>query len=161
LVGFVNQNKVDKQEREHIVEQKLIVPPGAISVGVTWIDGRIIFRHDKKWSRCFFGVCHFPKGVFAITPLDWDKTTMITTIEVEPTHQYCERAHTCLDFKCPLNRFDKKAFIAEFKDMGAFTLGLPQNLGREPMWFSVGKWQNFWGKLCLVPEGGVLRYKEE
>ena len=151
---------MDKYERKSIIDKKLIVPPGAISVGITWVDGRVVFQHDKKWSQAYFGVCHYSEGVFLITPSDWDKATMLTTIEVEPTQQYCERAYNCLNFNCKLNRFDKGVFLTEFSDVGAFSLGLPQDVGTKPLWFSSGKWKDFWGKLCLHPEGGILRYDD-
>ena len=152
---------MDKHERKNVIDEKLAVPTGALSIGITWIEGKVIFRDDKKWSKSYFGVCHYSKGVFIVTPVDWPKVTMLTTIQVEPTAKYCDRAHTCLNFKCKLNRFNKSIFIAEFKDMGEFTLGLPRNLGKKPLWFSAGKWEGFWGRLCMQPESGILKYNED
>ena len=139
--------------------------PNSISVGVTWVDARIVINPDKKRANAYFGVCHFSDRVWAITPIDWDKATMITTIHVSPTEQYCERAGMCLNFKCKLNQFNKDVFASYFKDCGAFSLGLPQQLGEKDLWFNEGKWSLFWGKLLekadMKPEGGVLKYNEQ
>lgn len=150
---------MDKHETEHLIKKKTKVPNN-ISIGVTWIDGRIVFKLGKKWANIYIGVCHFTDLVWAATPLDYDKPTMITTIQVSPFDKYCERAHTCLCFECKLNRFDKGMFIEEFKDAGAFSLGLPQNIGKKPLWFNDGKWKHFWGRMIaqMKPEGGIMKY---
>jgi len=133
---------------------------GIISVGVTWVDGRIVFREDKKWAKAYYAICHYSKRVWLMTPIDWEKSTMLATIYVSPSENYCEKAYMCLNFKCPFNRFDKKLFASEF-DAGEFTLGLPLNLGSNPLWFNTGKFIPFFEKLIISPEGGVLRYSEE
>uniref|UniRef100_A0A6H1Z989 Uncharacterized protein n=1 Tax=viral metagenome TaxID=1070528 RepID=A0A6H1Z989_9ZZZZ len=152
---------MDKYERKELIKKKTI-KSSVMSVGCTWVDGRIIFKEGKKWSNTWFGICHFSDSIFSISPLDYEKPTMITTILVSPTEAYCERSGMCLAFNCKLNRFNKDVFLSYFKDIGLFTAGLPQNIGREPLWFNDGKWKNFWGKICqtMKPEGGTMKYKE-
>lgn len=139
---------------------KKVVIPNTIDVGTTWVDGRIIFKLDKKWSEFWFGVCHYSKSVYAVTPRDYPKPTMMASIDVAPPSKYCERAESCLNFTCDLNRFSKDEFVKAFKDSGPFTLGLPLNLGEEPLWFSVGEWKDFWVKMIIPITGGKLEYKE-
>jgi len=140
--------------------------PNAISCGVTWISGEILFKHDKHWSQCYYGVCHYSKAVFNLTPLDYFiPSTAINTILVSPKEKFCEKCTTCLYFKCPLNRFQKDAYLAEFKGMGAFTLGLPLDFGSKDIWFNEGKYRDYWGKLMkyfkVGPEGGVLKFNHK
>lgn len=130
-----------------------------ISVGITWVDGRCLFKLNTKWSRIWFGICNFSENIWAISPLDYPYPTMITTISVSPTERYCERAYTCLHFNCNLNKFNKNVFLTEFKDCGALTLGLPLDLGSRPLWFNEGKYS--WNKLVISPEGGRMDYSEE
>ncbi len=154
---------MDKEELEFSIHKKTIAP-NSISVGVSWIDGRVIFPESKrKWSMFWYGICHFSDGVFAVTPLDYDRPTMITQIMVAPVDLYCERAGSCLNFTCKLNRFNRDVFIAEFRDCGEFSLGLPLKVdGSEPLWFSEGRFKHYWGKLLnyfhLKPEGGKLEF---
>lgn len=136
-------------------------PPHTISVGVTWVDGRIIFKPDKKWAMAWYGICHFSRGVFAISPLDYAMPTMITTIRVSQVEGYCERAHSCLNKVCPLNQFNKDIYLHEFKDLGSFSLGLPAAMGEGLLWFSEGKWADYWQHLIIPIDGGVLNYDEE
>jgi len=130
-----------------------------ISVGVTWVDGKCLFRHDKKWSNAWFGLCNYSEMVWAISPKDYPYPLMITSFSVSPTEGYCEKAYTCLHFHCLLNRFNKNIFLAEFKDSGAFTLGLPTDIGSKPLWFNDGSVS--WKRLVISPEGGRLEYSEE
>jgi len=140
-------------------------PTNSISVGVSWIDGRTVLKPEKRRGDAYFGVCHFTDKIWAITPLDWDKATMITTIHVSPLDHFCERSGMCLNFKCKLNSFNRNIFTSYFEDCGAFTLGLPSDLGTKDLWFNEGKWGAFWGKLLrnfnMKPEGGVLKYNEK
>jgi hypothetical protein len=147
-----------------------IMKPGAISIGVTWVEGRVIFKNpDKKWAKFYYGICSYHNpynkkdvpSVFAVTPMDYLPPTMITTIEVVPYSNWCERANTCLNFTCTLNNFNRKSFEDEFKDCKSLTLGLPQNLGDDPIWFSVGKFKMFWTSFVIPVEGGTINYKEE
>lgn len=144
---------------EHIKDKSN--PPSTISVGVTWVDGRIIFKPDKKWGMAWYGICHFSKGVFAISPLDYAMPTMITTIRVSAVEGYCERAHSCLNKKCPLNQFTKEVFLSEFKDLGEGSLALPRAMGKGALWFSEGKWEGYWRHLIIPITGGTLNYDEE
>jgi len=131
-----------------------------LSVGITWIDGRAIFKHNKIHSQCWYGICHLSKSVCIITPSDFDIPKMITTIKVYPEVKMCERAFICLNFKCPLNRFDKFAFKNEFKDVGFFSLALPSDIGTRPLWFSEEKYMTFWEKFILGIDGGRISYNE-
>ena len=137
-----------------------VAKPNAISYAVTWVDGRIIFKHNKKYSDFYYGLCSFSMSVFAVTPLDYERATMITSINVSPFEKYCERAFSCLNFKCKLNQFDKNVFISEFKDCGPFTLGLPQDIGSKPLWFSEGEYTDYWQGFIIPVDGGTLSYDE-
>lgn len=144
-----------------IIKPKDLVPD-TISSSVTWLDGRIIFRrHNKKWAKFFFGICSFSGSIFAVTPRDYERPLMITTIKVSPSQNFCERAYSCLNFTCRLNRFDKNIFINEFKDCGGFTLGLPKDLGSKPLWFSEGDYTFYWRAFIIPESGGILRYNPD
>ena len=137
-------------------------PINTISVGITWIDGRILFKDGKKWGNAYYGICHFSKGVFAITPIDWPRVKMLTGFKVSPTEDYCERAHTCLWTSCVHNRYDKQLYIAEFADCGEFSLGLPANFGKETIpWFAQPPWKEMWGQFIIPISGGRLEFDEE
>jgi len=142
------------------MNDKKTAAPYSVPIGVTWVDGRAIFRREKKWSGSWYGICHFSEGVVAITPIDFDGPKMITTIMVSPLDKYCERAFSCLNFTCPLNQFDKEIFMEEFKGMGAFSLGLPRDFGTKPLWFSEGKFIQFWKKFIIHGEGGRIEVDE-
>lgn len=135
-------------------------PADYISVSTTWVDGRTIFKTGKKWSNCWYGLCAYNKSVFAITPLDYDRPIMINTIILYPSEGYCERAYSCLDFRCFLNRFEKSIFVSEFKDCGTFTIGLPLNISTKTLWFNEGKFKEFWSTLIIPVSGGIIRMKE-
>ena len=135
----------------------------SVSCGITWVDGRCIFKRDKKWGKVFLGVCHYTDLVWAVTPSDYEKPLMITTIQVSPFENFCDKAHTCLYFACKYNRFNKTMYVDEFKDAGAFSLGLPQDIGTKPLWFNDGKWKSFWFNLIksMKPEGGIMAFNED
>lgn len=132
--------------------------PNVISVGITWVDSRILFKPDTKWANIWFGICHYSDMVFAITPRDYEKPLMITTISVAPPDDYCEKAGSCLYFKCHLNRFNKDIFRSDFKDCGLFSLGMPLDFGARDIWFNIPPYSLKWKDFCLKPEGGQLRY---
>jgi len=149
----LGNGKLYTKDKERVVN--------VISVGITWVDGRLIFKHDTKHSKTFYGICHFNESVFAITPLDWPRVTLVTTIKVSPTENFCERSYSCLSTTCPLNNFDKNVYAAEFKDCGLFSLGLPNLFNKESVpWWGEGKWKLFWGKFILKGSGGILRFDE-
>ncbi len=150
--------EISEQSKEDIEKKSRLI--GIISVGVTWVDGRVVFKPTVKWSQVYYGVCHFSKRVAFLTPLDWQRATAISTIMVSIDSNYCEKSLVCLNFQCPLNRFDKKFFAKEF-DCGTFSLGLPQNIGTKPLWFTQGKYAEIFSNLILAPNGGVLQYSEE
>ena len=152
---------MDNNEKKILINKKSVIPAGAISVGVTHVDGKIIFKHNKKWANTFFSVCHYSKHPFALTPSDFLSPTMVTTISVDPSQNFCEKSYSCLDFTCKLNKFSKDVYLAEFKDIGSFSLGLPQGLGDTPLWFSINEWGTFWAKLILQPEGGILTFNDK
>jgi len=135
--------------------------PSTISCSVTWVDGRIPFFRSKyfdKLGRAWYGVCSFSRRIWAITPLDYDIPSLITTISVSPSENYCEKAYSCLYFDCQLNRFNRGMFEAEFKDCGSFSLGLPQDIGTKPLWFNEGKWATIWEKFIIPVVGGSLKF---
>lgn len=151
---------MDIYDRQRIIN-KYTKEVGLIPYGITFIDGRILFKSDKKYSKCWYGVCHYSREVFLITPLDYDIPTMLTQVLVSPTSGYCERAYSCLNFTCSLNKFDRGVFISQFQDCGAFSLGLPLNMSKDsPLWFNTGKYKSSWEKFIIPKDGGVLRYKE-
>lgn len=157
-------SKLDKYDISRIIT-KDNKKPNQISVGVTWVDGRILFKPNNKsfdkQGQAYYGICHFSQGIFLFTPRDYEKATMITTILVSPLEDFCDRAYTCLHFKCPHNRFNRGMFESEFKDCNALSLGLPENIGEEPLWFNGDKWKNFWPKLILHGSGGNINYDKE
>ena len=130
-----------------------------ISVGITWVDGRIFTGKDGRKLRAYYGICHYADGIFLLTPLDWEKATTLTTILVDPYNKYCEHGTICLNFKCKLNKFTRGEF-ERFFGTTAFTLGLPQNLGAKDLWFNERGSENVWKGLALKPEGGVLKFNE-
>jgi hypothetical protein len=139
----------------------------AFDVGITWIDLRTIFKLNIKWSQFWLGICHLTNKVYMWTPLDFKEPTMITTIDVSPTENYCEVATECINFKCPLNRFNKEVFLTKFSDIGAASLGLPANFGENPIWFNdpESEYNEMWAKILhagqMYPEGGRIEFSEE
>lgn len=139
-----------------------------ITVGISWVDMRLILFESKKNSLYWVGVCHFTDKVYMWTPLDFEKPLLVTSIQVSPTENYCEKAFECVNFDCKLNKFKKDVFIAVFKDLGRETLGLPQNFGPETsLWFNdkSSQWHTFWGKFLtyfkMKPEGGKLGFSRK
>lgn len=135
--------------------------PATISIGVTFVDGRILFKNMKTHSMFWYGICNYGRSIFAVSPLDYERVTMITTIRINTQEFYCERAFSCLNFPCILNQFDRGIYAEEFKDCGLFSLGMPQDIGKKPLWFSIGEFKDFWAKFIIPIKGGILRYDEE
>ena len=135
---------------------------GAVSVGITWVDGRVLFTPDKraKQSKAWYGVCHYSHGVFAITPYDYEYPKLVTQIDVSNLENSCNKSASCLHFKCPKNRFTMEAFLEEFKDIGRTSLGLPNDFGDKPLWFNEGQWAIFWKKIAMHPEGGKIEFSQ-
>lgn len=137
-----------------------------VSVGITWIDLRTVFKPDVRGSQFWIGVCHMTDRVMLWTPLDYEKPTMITTINVSPKEKYCEAAHYCVNFDCPLNKFMIEKFLDKFKDIGKESLGLPNKFGEEPLWFNdpLNEWYDYWAKIIqaanMKPEGGRIEFSE-
>lgn len=150
---------------------KKIITPNNISIGVTWVAGKIFIKPDKKQSQLWYGICNyaairlkeFPNigCIFAVTPEDYDGPKMITTINVSEIDGVCERADSCLNFNCFLNKFNKQMYLIEFKDCGALSLGLPADIGTKPLWFNDKEWAKFFCRMAISPEGGRLEFSEE
>jgi len=156
-------SREDLQKKPLNIEQ-----PDFISVGVTWVSGKIFIKPHKPQSQLYYGICHYSDGIWAITPEDYQKPLMITTIIVTPPNvqyakPFCEKGHTCIHFDCILNRFDKDFFVNEFKGCGLFSLGLPKSLlEHKTQWFNErDKIEKFWKRMALKPEGGILRFSKE
>lgn len=148
------------QEIKELIDKKTVVP-NTIDVGITWVDGRIFIKHHKKQSQSWYGICHYSNGIAILTPLDYDAPTMITSLHISIAEQYCERAHSCLCFDCPLNRFDIRIFLKMFKDVGGSSLGMPMNLGTEPLWFNSPKYRQKWKDFIIPVTGGRLQYDQK
>jgi len=148
---------MDKQEKEILIGKK-IVAPSSISCGISWVDGRVVFfksRHFNKYGNMYYGICSFSSKIWAVTPIDYDIPSMITTILVSPHDNYCEKSFVCLNFSCALNQFDRVMFVQEFKDIGPFSLGLPRDIGTKTLWFNEGNYGKLWAKLGIPIVGGV------
>jgi hypothetical protein len=151
---------MDKYEKKELTNKKTIAT-SSISCGITWFDGRIIFKDTKyfdRQGRFYYGICHFSNGIFVVTPLDHQLPTMLTTIMVSPTEGYCERAFSCIDIDCKLNKHDRGMFE---KDIGDFAKEFPRFKENKPYWFNNKEYRNYWGKHKIAVNGGILRYKEE
>jgi hypothetical protein len=151
-------NQYDKYDIRNITEKRTAAP-SSISCGVTWVDGRIIFHKDKninKQGAWIYGICHFSNGIFLITPRDHVIPTTLTTILVSPFDNYCQRAYSCLDFDCKLNKFNRDIFETE---IGDFAKEFPFINKEKPFWFNSLKWKNdMWAKKKLPINGGVLKF---
>jgi len=153
---------MNKERVELFRNEKKKQPAGSTPCGITWVDGRIVFKDGKKHSKFWFGICNWSGAICMIAPLDFERVTMISTIRVNTNEMYCERAHTCLFFDCILNKFNKDMFVSEFEDCSFFSLGLPQDIGRKPLWFNnTQDWRDFWKKLVIPVQGGIIRFDEE
>ena len=150
------------------MKEKNVVKP--ISCSITWVDGRNIFveRDNKPFSKFYYGICNYSKGIWAITPLDYEKPTVgLTTIVVSEEQKYCDKAGICMNLSCDFNRFHIDEFLKEFKGMGAFSLSLPRDFGKNKdkehkyNWFNYGKWKNFWGHFIIPNTGGVIKFDKE
>ena len=150
---------MDKQELKELVDKKTTVP-NIINVATTWVSGGLLFKPTSKWSKMWMGVCHYSDMIWAISPIDYQYPTMVTTIFVSSVDHYCERAYTCLYFKCFLNKFNKNSFIKEFKDCGKFTLGLPSTFGEKTLWFNEEVMRDKWKGFKIPITGGILRFDE-
>ena len=140
-------------------------PLNIISVGITWVDGRALFKdHERKWSKVWYGICHMSEGIWALMPLDWPKGKMIITLHVDIDANFCDYSDVCLNFECPVNKFTKEAYSKQF-GTGGFSLGLPQVLtlrskGKK-LWFNDDKWVGVWGKFIIQGTGGEIKYDEK
>jgi len=148
----IDKERIDKRSKA----------PNIISCGITHVDGRLIFKLGKKWRNVYYSICHFSEHIFAISPIDYQYPTMVTTIYVSPVDGFCEKANSCLHFKCFLNKFNKDAFIREFKGCGVFSLGLPLSLGTKSLWFNDEneKWSRVWKDFIILRDGGILKFNE-
>jgi len=143
------------------MDKKTLSVTGSISCGITWVFGTILFKEGEKWSKMIFGICHYSKKVFAISPIDYLKVTMMTTIEVSPKLNYCDHAGICLYFDCPMNRFRKEKFYEMFKEHSGFSLGMPEDFGTKALWFNLPPYEDRWKLFTLGIEGGVIKHKND
>ena len=137
-----------------------------VSVGITWIDSKLIFPEVSDEKRMWLGVCHYTYGVLSFSPYDYKKlATAVTTIVVDLVQDYCEYAHKCVNFKCPLNRFDKELFLMQYDETSNFSMALPNNFGKKVLWFNEGRYITFWRNIIIIfktqPEGGLLEFSQE
>lgn len=143
------------------MNDKLLKVTGVISCGITWVYGSVIFKDGEKWSKAIFGICHYSKKVFAMTPRDFIKPVMITTIEVSPKLKYCDHAGVCLYFDCPMNRFRKEKFYEMFKECSGFSLGMPEDFGQKSLWFNEPPYRDKWQFFTIGVSGGVIKHKND
>jgi len=139
-------------------EQKpRIITPYELSIGITWVSGKIFMKHNSKFSKCWYGVCHLQERIYMFTPLDYPAGSLVTTIVADLISERCDKATACLNYDCRLNRFDKDAFISEFSGMGGETLGLTRSMGQKPEWFNAEeRYIKLWAKAVELfsPQGG-------
>ena len=164
--------KMDKHEIIQLTDKKTQAR-NSISCGITWVDGRIVFFKSKafdKQGKWYYGICHFSELIWAITPLDYKNPTMINTIMVSPYDNYCERAYSCINLKCNLNKFNRSVFEKDYEGCGDFAKEFPMVFKENQMWFNENKWEKFWGRLIIRTRmdkdgngvsGGVLDFNEE
>ena len=148
-----------KEETKDLIQVKKDTV-AAVPCGITFVDGRIIFKLGNKWSQFFLGICHYSNCVCMVTPRDYERPLMLTTNLISEFENYCERAYYCLHFGCHLNRFDKEVFTSEFGGCKEMTLGLPKDIGSKPLWWSNEPFLSKWKDFTLNPEGGVLKFDE-
>ena len=135
--------------------------PYEISVGITWVDGRVFMKHTSKYSKFWYGVCHLSHKIWMFCPNDYPEGSMITTILADLIIGKCDREKMCVNYKCQLNKFNRDYFISEFKGMGGMTLGLPYKMGEKAEWFNVSeKYTKIWDKAIelFTPHGGHWRF---
>lgn len=156
-------SNLDKYDLNTIIGKRTKTP-NIISVGSSWIDGRSAFFKTsmfRKYSKAWYGLCHYGKMIWALVPIDFVDPTMITTIQVAPVDGYCQYAQNCLHFDCHLNRFDKKVYENIHK-VGSFSLGLPQNIGTKTLWFNHPKYKKLWNKYLEKSgvNGAVYKFRK-
>lgn len=151
---------MDLTSEKYLIGKKTKAP-NTISVGVTWVDGRIMFRHAGDLAKFWYGICHFSKGIWGISPLDFVKPTMVCTLLVAPHDDYCERAYYCLDNKCPMNRFNPGIFQSEYKGVDPeFVKSVCKALPKKTLWMNKDADRERWEGFQLGVEGGTLKYDE-
>ena len=154
--------------KNDLIKQPInIEHPDFLSVGVTWVDGRIFIKENKPQAHLFYAICHYSNAIFAITPDDYPNPLMITSIIVTPpnvqySRPFCEKGHCCIHFDCELNRFDKDLFANEFKTCSILSDLANSFLSKKTLWFNEReKIEKFWKGLALKPEGDILRFSKE
>lgn len=152
---------MDKQEEKLLIGKKTKAP-NTISVGVTWVEGRILFKHTGNLSKYWYAICHFSGGIWSVTTFDFIKPTMITTLLVAPADNYCEKAYSCLDTKCPLNKFNPGVFEAEFKEADPeWVKSVCRALPKTTLWMNEMPDRDRWRGFQIGVEGGRIEYDEE
>jgi len=157
----IESKKFDKYDIARVTEKKTVAPNTA-TIGITIIDGRILFKHSGNLSKFWYAICHYSLGIWAVAPLDWVKFTMLTSLMVAPADNYCEKAYSCLDTGCNLNRFNGGVFEAEWKEIDPeFVKSVCAALPANTLWMNKGKDRERWQHFALRPQGGTLKYDEE
>ena len=152
---------MDKSDEKYLIGKKT-AKPNMTTIGITWLDGRIRYTHAGKLSKFWYGICHYSLGIWAVSSLDWVKATMLTSLMVAPPDDYCEKAYSCLDTGCPLNRFNPGVFEAEWKDVDPeFVRSVCNALPEKTLWMNEGEEREKWQYFALRPQGGTLKYDEK
>jgi hypothetical protein len=153
--------KFDKYDIKKLTEKKTEAP-GTATIGITWVDGRIMFKHSGNLSKFNYAICHYSLGIWSVTPLDFIKPTMLVSLMVSPTDNYCEKAYSCLDTGCDLNRFNPGVFESEWKEIDPeFVKSVCAALPANTLWMNKGKDREKWQHFALRPQGGTLKYDEK
>ena len=152
---------MDKADEKYLIGKKT-AEPNMATIGITWVDGRIMFKHSGKLSKFNYAICHYSLGIWAVTPLEFTKPTMLVSLNVAPADNYCEKAYSCLDTGCNLNRFNPGVFEAEWKEIDPeFVRSVCAALPDKTLWMNKDADREKWQHFALRPEGGTLKYSEE
>ncbi len=152
---------MDLADEKYIIGKKTKAP-NTISCGVTWVDGRVMFKHTGNLAKFWYGICHYSKAIWAVSPLEWVKATMITTLLVAPADDYCEKAYHCLDTGCDMNKFNPGIFEAEYKEIDPeFVKSVCRALPKKTLWMNEKADRERWAGFQLGAEGGTIKYDEE
>lgn len=152
---------MDKAEERLLIGKKT-AEPNMVTIGITWVDGRIMFKHSGNLSKFNYAICHYSLGIWAVTSLDFVKPTMLVSLMIAPVDNYCEKAYSCLDTKCDLNRFNAGVFESEWKDTDPeFVRSVCAALPQKTLWMNEGEDREKWQHFTLRPEGGTLKYNEK
>ncbi len=152
---------MDKAEERLLIGKKT-AEPNMVTIGITWVDGRLLWKHTGKLSKFNYAICHYSLGIWSVTPLDFVKPTMLTSLMVAPADDYCEKAYSCLDTGCNLNRFNAGVFETEWKEIDPeFVRSVCAALPDKTLWMNKDAERQRWQHFALRPQGGTLKYDEK